>query len=70
MADVRVTLDRTVTIVLVPVEISNSMSSRHTSTYVVNAYVPQISVYLRSKRIKYVFNCNYDQVKSNGVDSR
>ena len=46
-ADVRVTPDRTVTLVLVPVELSNSISGRHTATYVVNTYVPQIRVYLR-----------------------
>ena len=50
-ADVRVTLDRTVTLVLVPVGISTSKSGIHTTTYVVNGYVPQIRVYVRSKHI-------------------
>ena len=62
-------LDRKVTLVLVPVELSTIISGSHTSTYVVNTYVPKICVYFRSKRIKYVFTCKYDQVTSNGVDS-
>ena len=61
-------LDRKVTLVLVPVELSTIISGSHTSTYVVNSYVLQICVYLHSKRIKYVFTCKYDRVTSNGVD--
>ena len=68
-ADVRVTLDRIVTLVLVPVELSTSIYGSHTATYVVNAYVPQICVYVHSKHIKYVFTCKYDPVTSNGVNS-
>ena len=43
-AYVRVTSERTVVLVLVPVELSTSISGRHVATYVVNAYVYQISV--------------------------
>ena len=46
-ADVGVTLEITVTLVLVPVELSTSISGIHTATYLVNVYVPQICVYLR-----------------------
>ena len=45
--DVRVTLDRTVTLVLVPVELSTSIYFSHAATYIVNAYVYQIRIYLR-----------------------
>ena len=45
--EVQIILDRKVTIFLVPVELSTSISGSHTATYVVNAYVPQICVYLR-----------------------
>ena len=45
-ADVRVTFFRTVTPVLVPVELSTRIYGSHTTTYVVNAYVRQIRVYL------------------------
>ena len=45
-ADVQVTSDRTVTLVLVPVELSTSISGSHTATYVVNTYILQIRVYL------------------------
>ena len=45
-ADVQVMLDRTVTLVLVPVEPSTSISGSYAATYVVNSYVPQIYVYL------------------------
>ena len=47
MADVQVTSYITVTLVLVPVEISTSISYSHAATYVVNAYVSKIRVYLR-----------------------
>ena len=43
-ADVWVTLDRTVKLVLVPVELSTSISGSHDTTYVVNAYLSQIRV--------------------------
>ena len=56
-ADVRVMPDRTVTLVLVPVELSTSISGSHTATYVVNTYVTQIRVYLRSKRIRTSNTC-------------
>ena len=69
MADVRLMSDRKVMLVLVPVELSTSISDSHSATYVVNAYVPQIRVYLRSKSIKYVFTFKYYRVTSNGVDS-
>ena len=46
-ADVKVTSNRTVTLVLVPVELSTSISGNHVTRYVVNAYVSQIRVYLR-----------------------
>ena len=46
-ADVRVTSDRTVTLVLVLFELSTSISGSHTTTYIVNTYVPQMRVYLR-----------------------
>ena len=39
-ADVRVTLDRPVTLGLAPVELSTSISGSHVATYVVNIYVP------------------------------
>ena len=67
--DIQVTPDRTVTLVIVPVELSTSIYVIHTATYIVNTYVPQINFYLRSKRIKYVFTCNYDRVTSNEVDN-
>ena len=38
-ADVRVTLDRPVTLFLVPVEISTGISGSHAATYLVNACV-------------------------------
>ena len=44
--DVQLTSDITVTLVLVPVELSAIISGSHTDKYVVNAYVPQIRVYL------------------------
>ena len=40
IADVRVTSDRTGTIVLVPLELSTRISGRHNATYIVNAYIP------------------------------
>ena len=46
-ADIRVTSDRTVTLVLVQVELSTSISGSHAATYLVNTYVSQIRVYLR-----------------------
>ena len=45
-SDVQITSDKTVTLVLVPVEISTSIYGIHTDTYIVNAYIPQICVYL------------------------
>ena len=45
-ADIQVTLDRPVTIGLVPVELSTSISGSRAAMYVVNAYVSQIRVYL------------------------
>ena len=57
-ADVWVTLEITVTLVLVPVELSTSISVIHTSTYVVNAYVP-----------RYVFICKSYRVTSNRLDN-
>ena len=45
--DVQVTSDRTVTLFIVPVEISTSISGSHSAMYVVNTYVSQICVYLR-----------------------
>ena len=45
-ADVQVTLDRTVTLFLVPVEILTSISGSHAATYIVYAYISQILVYL------------------------
>ena len=68
-ADFRLTSDITVTLVLVPVELSTSISDRHTTTYVVNTYITQMRVYVHSKHIKYVLTCKYDWIKSNGVDS-
>ena len=47
IADVRVTSDRIVTLVLVPVERSTSIYDIFTATYIVNTYLPQIHVYLR-----------------------
>ena len=44
-ADVLVTSNRTVTLVLVPVELSTIISGRHAAIYVVNAYISQILVY-------------------------
>ena len=44
-------------LVLVPVELSNIISDSHTATYVVNLYVPQIRVYLRSKHILTLTTC-------------
>ena len=46
-ADVQLTLDITVMLVLVPVELSTSIYVSHAATYVVNAYAFQICVYLR-----------------------
>ena len=46
-ADVRVTLDRPVTLGLFPVELSTSISGSHAATYIVNTYVSQIRVNLR-----------------------
>ena len=46
-AEVQVTSDRTVTLVLLPVEVSTSISGIHAAMYVVNTYVSQIRVYLR-----------------------
>ena len=45
--DVQVTLDITVTLILVPVELSTSISGSHDATHVVNVYVSQTHVYLR-----------------------
>ena len=45
--DVQVTSDRTVTLVLVPVELSTNIYGSHAAKYVVNAYVSQIRVYLQ-----------------------
>ena len=44
--DIRSTSDRTVTIVLVPVELSTGIYGSHAATYVVNTYVYQMHVYL------------------------
>ena len=68
-ANVRATSDRTVTLVLVSVELSTSIPDSHTATLVVNPYVPKIRVYVRSNHIKYVFTFKYDGVTSNEVDS-
>ena len=56
-------------LVLVPVELSTIISGSHTATHVVNVYVPQIRVYVRTKHIKYMFTYKHDQVTSNKVDS-
>ena len=45
-SDVQVTPDKTVTLVLVSVELSTSISGSHTAKYIVNAYVSLIHVYL------------------------
>ena len=45
-AYVRLTLDITVMLGLVPVELSTSISGSHAATYVVNTYLSQICVYL------------------------
>ena len=47
MADIKVTSDRAVTLGLVPVELATSISDSHDATYIVNAYVSEIRVYLR-----------------------
>ena len=46
-SDIQVMSDRTVNLVLVPVELSTSLSVSHAATYVVNAYIPQMRAYLR-----------------------
>ena len=45
--DVQVKSDRPVTLGIVPVELSTSIYGSHAATYVVNAYVYLICVYLR-----------------------
>ena len=47
LADIRVMLDRTVTRGIVPVELSTIISGSHDDTYVVNACISYIRVYLR-----------------------
>ena len=46
MLDIKVMSDRKVTLVLVPAELSTSISGSHSATYIVNAYVSQIRIQL------------------------
>ena len=46
-ADVLLTSDRTVTLVLVPVKLLAIISDIRAATYFINAYISQIHVYLR-----------------------